>query len=47
VPITDLPPLRSALIWRRGNTDPRRREFVRIARDVLGRTARRGADPAG
>lgn len=35
VPITDLPRLRSALIWRRGNIDPRRREFVRIARDVL------------
>jgi DNA-binding transcriptional LysR family regulator len=40
VPITDLPPLRSGLIWRRGNTDPRCREFVRIAREVLGGTAR-------
>src|SRR5918992_59177 len=40
VPITDLPPLRSGLVWRRGNTDPRCREFVRIAREVLGGTAR-------
>jgi hypothetical protein len=42
IPIADLPPLRSALAWRRRTGDPRLREFVRVARDVLraARTAR-------
>jgi DNA-binding transcriptional LysR family regulator len=35
VPITDLPPLRSALVWRRGLTDATAREFIRVAREVL------------
>jgi DNA-binding transcriptional LysR family regulator len=44
VPITDLPPLRSALVWRRPARDPKLREFVRIAREVSKtERARRGA----
>jgi DNA-binding transcriptional LysR family regulator len=35
VPIRDLPPLRSVLVWRRRATDPKLREFVRVASDVL------------
>ena len=35
VPIDGMPPWRSALAWRRGATDPRVREFVRIARELL------------
>jgi len=35
VPITDLPPLSSALVWRRRTSNPGLREFIRIARDVL------------
>ena len=35
VPIVDMPPLRSALVWRRGLRDPTLREFVRVAREVL------------
>lgn len=35
VPIADMPPLCSALVWPRGTTDPRRREFVRVAREIL------------
>jgi DNA-binding transcriptional LysR family regulator len=35
IPIRGLPPLRSALVWRRTGRDPRLREFIRIARDVL------------
>jgi DNA-binding transcriptional LysR family regulator len=34
VPITGLPPLRSALLWRRGLADQTVREFVRLARDA-------------
>jgi DNA-binding transcriptional LysR family regulator len=40
VPITGLAPVRSALGWRRRDRDPKLREFIRIARDVL-RPARR------
>ncbi len=36
VPVDDLPPLRSALVWRRRARNPRLREFVRIAGEVLG-----------
>ena len=32
VPITDMPPLCSALVWRRSATHPKLREFVQIAR---------------
>jgi DNA-binding transcriptional LysR family regulator len=35
VPITGMAPARSALIWRRGDRDPKRRAFIGIARDVL------------
>jgi DNA-binding transcriptional LysR family regulator len=35
VPIADMPPLRSALVWRRGLRDPTLREFIRVAREVL------------
>jgi DNA-binding transcriptional LysR family regulator len=37
VPIKGMPPLRSALVWRRPARDPKLREFVRVARGVLGR----------
>jgi DNA-binding transcriptional LysR family regulator len=40
VPITGMAPARSALVWRRRERDPKLREFIRIARDVL-RAARR------
>jgi hypothetical protein len=41
VPITGMPPLRSALVWRRPARDPKLREFIRVAREVLrGRFAR-------
>ena len=36
VPITGMPPLRSALVWRRRARDPRLRAFIRVAREVLG-----------
>jgi DNA-binding transcriptional LysR family regulator len=35
VPITGMAPARSALVWRRGVRDPKLREFVRLAREVL------------
>jgi DNA-binding transcriptional LysR family regulator len=35
VPIAGLPPLRSALVWRRPARDPKLRAFIRVARDVL------------
>jgi DNA-binding transcriptional LysR family regulator len=35
IPLTGMPPLRSALVWRRPARDPRLRAFVRTARDVL------------
>ena len=35
VPIVDLPPLRSALVWRRSQKDARLREFVRVADRAL------------
>jgi DNA-binding transcriptional LysR family regulator len=43
VPITGMAPARSALVWRRRERDPRLREFIRIARDMLQR-ARRNAE---
>jgi DNA-binding transcriptional LysR family regulator len=36
VPISDMPPLRSALVWLRGESNDRLREFARVARGVLG-----------
>jgi hypothetical protein len=35
IPIVDLPPMRSALIWRRPATDAKLREFIAVAREVL------------
>jgi DNA-binding transcriptional LysR family regulator len=43
VPITGMAPARSALVWRRRERDPRLRELIRIARDMLQR-ARRNAE---
>jgi DNA-binding transcriptional LysR family regulator len=42
VPIRGMPPLRSALVWRRPARDPKLRAFIRVAREVLktGRGAR-------
>jgi DNA-binding transcriptional LysR family regulator len=37
VQIKGLPPIRSALVWRRPARDPKLREFIRVAREVLGR----------
>jgi hypothetical protein len=47
VPIRGLPPLRSALVWRRPARDPKLREFSRVAREVLKRAkpARAAARP--
>jgi DNA-binding transcriptional LysR family regulator len=42
VPIKGMPPLRSALVWRRPARDPKLREFIRVAREVLG-AAKSGA----
>src|SRR5919107_3011366 len=54
VPIADLPPLRSALVWRRDNSDPRVQEFVRLAPELVpdpgrgaARLAEAGEDFAG
>jgi DNA-binding transcriptional LysR family regulator len=35
VPITGMAPARSALVWRRRARDPKLREFIRIARELL------------
>jgi LysR substrate binding domain len=35
LPIVDMPPSRSALVWRRRDLDPRLRGFIRVARDAL------------
>jgi DNA-binding transcriptional LysR family regulator len=42
VPMTGLPPLRSALVWRRPARDPKLREFLAVAREVLQRARRSG-----
>jgi DNA-binding transcriptional LysR family regulator len=34
VPLTGMPPLRSALVWRRPARDPKLRAFIRVARDI-------------
>jgi DNA-binding transcriptional LysR family regulator len=44
VPITGMAPASSALVWRRGARDPKLREFVRLAREVL-RGARDARQP--
>jgi DNA-binding transcriptional LysR family regulator len=35
VPISDMPPRKSGLVWRRRTSDPRLREFIRVTREVL------------
>jgi len=40
VPISDMPPLRSGLLWRRRTSDARLREFVRLTREVLAASRR-------
>jgi DNA-binding transcriptional LysR family regulator len=40
VPLKGLRPFRSALVWRRGATEAKVREFIRVARGVLSRPAR-------
>jgi hypothetical protein len=41
VPIADMSPLRSALVWRHGSTNPRVRAFARVAEEVVkGRAGR-------
>lgn len=37
VPIGDMPPLRSALVWCAGDREPRVQDFARIAAEVAGR----------
>jgi DNA-binding transcriptional LysR family regulator len=44
VPIADMPPSSSALVWRRRDPNPRLRAFVRTAKDVL-RSRRGSASP--
>jgi DNA-binding transcriptional LysR family regulator len=34
VPLRDMPPMKSGLVWRRRASDPRLREFIRVARAV-------------
>ncbi len=36
IPIVDMPPLESGLVWRRRTFDPRLREFIGVAQEVLG-----------
>jgi hypothetical protein len=35
VPISGMPPLRSALVWRRPARDPKLRAFIGVAREIL------------
>ena len=35
IPIVDMSPLESGLVWRRRNSDPRLREFIRVTEDFL------------
>jgi DNA-binding transcriptional LysR family regulator len=49
VRMTGMPPLRSALVWRRPARDPKVREFLGVAREVLqgsSKPARRGTRPS-
>jgi hypothetical protein len=39
VPIKGLRPFRSALVWRRGASEAKLREFIRVGREVLSRRA--------
>ena len=41
VPMTGMPPLRSALVWRRRARDPKLREFLRVAREARQRSRSR------
>jgi DNA-binding transcriptional LysR family regulator len=44
IPITDMPPISAALVWRRRASNRRLREFIRVAEDVL-TTASTHRDP--
>jgi hypothetical protein len=46
VPITGMAPARSAFVWRRPARDPKLREFVRVAKEVL-RAAKANAARTG
>lgn len=35
IPITNMPPMKTGLVWRRGSSDPRLREFIRVTREVI------------
>jgi DNA-binding transcriptional LysR family regulator len=35
VPVSDMPPMKSGLVWRRRASNPRLGEFLRVAREVL------------
>src|SRR3954447_19154511 len=43
VPISDMPPLKSGLVWRRRSSDPRLRAFIRVTREVLAQRRRASA----
>ena len=45
VPISDMPPLRSGLLWRRRTSDARLRELVRLTREVLAASRRSDVRP--
>jgi DNA-binding transcriptional LysR family regulator len=46
VPIADMPQLCSALVWRRGSSDRRVRDFVRVSEEVLRGPRRRASSRA-
>jgi DNA-binding transcriptional LysR family regulator len=46
VPLRGMPQLRSALVWRRGVRDPKLREFVGVAREVLRGSRKRSTGAA-
>jgi DNA-binding transcriptional LysR family regulator len=47
VPIVDLVPLRSALVWRSDNRNQRLRDFARVAAEVVKETHRTATKPLG
>lgn len=42
IPVKGLPPLRSALVWRRRQADPKTRAFIRVARETLRKGTKAG-----
>lgn len=45
VPVDDMPPLKSGLVWRRRTANPRLREFIRVTRATLAAARKAEADP--